>query len=569
MMTQTARGPIWLLLLVLVLLAGCGSEPQPMPTPVAAQTFPDQASFEIPAGIDVNLLDVAGAAAACDGSTEATLNCVTAMGMSLIDTSINASIFSRWALPLAPFALALTGDETLQLRMRRSGDVRPNLYLVDSEGARVSVSLAAYGLDERWQTLNIPLREVRNQEGVAPRMADLQALEIVFEWADMAGTVEIEDVRFVPVWEERVATTETGQALTDALSAPDGFAIEPLAEGLLGVTQVDFTPDGDMLVSLQDGRIWWYLDDDSDGAYDLRRLYDTGYHEIVGLLYDPVDGAVWLGGRGQLYRTLDSDGDGVADVRELRLDGLPWGRHQNNGLAWNPDPDPFSGEPGNTWIYFGLGSTGDLDVGGELNATVVRFARDGQGVEALEVVSRGNRNAYMVAWGAVPEDLSRPDEVAAVWQLFASENGPDFNDAPDEVNHIRWQHHYGFPEQFGPVEPAALDGDPYSGPIYPATAHASASGLVYIDHPAWPAEYRTLYVSLFGQVFSEEVVGHTVERVAMTEIDTTTGPTYRGTPSDFVTGLDRPLPLAKDAAGNLIVGDYATGMIYRVTYLGE
>ena len=48
----------------------------------------------------------------------------------------------------------------------------------------------------------------------------------------------------------------------------------------------------------------------------------------------------------------------------------------------------------------------------------------------------------------------------------------------------------------------ASDGNPYSGPIYPVTPHASASGLAYVTNPAWPAAYRTLYVSLFGALIA-------------------------------------------------------------------
>jgi len=36
-----------------------------------------------------------------------------------------------------------------------------------------------------------------------------------------------------------------------------------------------------------------------------------------------------------------------------------------------------------------------------------------------------------------------------------------------------------------------------------------------------------------------------------------------------VAGLDRPLPLAVDPAGDLVVGDYATGVVYAVRYAGE
>lgn len=35
------------------------------------------------------------------------------------------------------------------------------------------------------------------------------------------------------------------------------------------MTQIEFTPGGDMLVSLQEGRIWRYTDQDGDGQYDI------------------------------------------------------------------------------------------------------------------------------------------------------------------------------------------------------------------------------------------------------------------------------------------------------------
>ena len=254
-------------------------------------------------------------------------------------------------------------------------------------------------------------------------------------------------------------------------------------------------------------------------------------------------------------------------ARDRELDRERETQRANNGLVWNPEPDPFSGEGANQWLYFGLGSTEDLEVGGEWNAQVLRFPRDGQGTAVLESVSKGNRNAYGVLWAPVPVDLANPLGSTA-WQLFASENGPDFNDAPDEVNHIRWGHDYGFPEQFGPVAATATDGDPYSGPVYPVTPHASANGLAYITNPNWPAADRTLYVALFGQVFSEVIVGHTVEQIRLTSVETATGLTYRGEPTTFIAGLDRPLPLTTTLDGDLVVGDYATGVVYRVRYGG-
>ncbi len=561
-----------LIAFVCLLLAACGrATPSPTvpPSPTPTQQGGRAAVLDTPAValIDTELLGQAGLHAACDSADGVDFTCTNAASQPTLAVNIDGGAYARWQVRAGAVALPLTGDETLIIRAERRGNITPNLYLVEASGRRIAVSLARYGLREGVQTVAIPLREIRDEERQWPDFAAVDAVQIVFEWAEMAGDLALLSLQFVSAWQETVPIDPATAALAAGLTLPEGFVATAIADDLRAVTQLQVAPDGTLWASTQEGRIWRYQDGDGDGRYEQRLLYATGFEEVVGLLYDPLDGAIWVGGRGQLYRTLDWDGNGVADVRELRLDGLPWGRHQNNGLVWNPDPDPFTGEPGGSWLYFGLGSTEDLEVGGEWNAQVLRFPRSGQGLADLQRVSRGNRNPYMVVWAPVPVDLDQPaGEVA--WQLFASENGPDFNDAPDEVNHIRWQHDYGFPDQFGPVEPAsgAVDGEPYSGPVYPVTAHASASGLAYITNPAWPPAYRTLYVSLFGQVFSEGIVGHTVERVMLSAAETATGVTYRGEPATFIAGLDRPLPLTTAHNGDLLVGDYATGAIYQISY---
>jgi hypothetical protein len=60
-----------------------------------------------------------------------------------------------------------------------------------------------------------------------------------------------------------------------------------------------------------------------------------------------------------------------------------------------------------------------------------------------------------------------------------------------------------------------------------------------------------------------------VERVTLTAVETATGTTYRGEPTTFVAGLDRPLPLTIAPDGNLLIGDYATGVIYKIQYVAQ
>ncbi|MCB0110338.1 MAG: hypothetical protein KDE53_30670, partial [Caldilineaceae bacterium] len=380
------------LTLVTVLLLGvtaCGRG-RAVPTTSPATSAPAPATATPPTVvqsislIDQDLLQSSGTVLECDSAEGVAFTCTTEDEHPHLAVTIDGGSFARWRLRVPAVTTALTGDETLLLQLRRTGSVAPNLYLVEQGGRRIWVSLARYGLTEGEHQLAIPLRELRDEEGQWLDFAAIDEVQIVFEWAEMAGALDLLHLEFASTWAETVAISADAEALAAALTVPENFQATAIADDLRAATQLAFDNDGTLWASMQNGRIWRYTDGDGDGRYEERLLYATGFEEVVGLLPDPVDGAVWIGGRGRLYRTIDQDGNGVADGRELRLDGLPWGRHQNNGLAWNPDPDPFTGEAGNHWIYFGLGSTDDLAVGGEWNAQVLRFPRTGQGQQDLE-----------------------------------------------------------------------------------------------------------------------------------------------------------------------------------------
>lgn len=561
--TRRSLNRILLLVMLVLLLASCGADEYPTATPKPPGAPPNTPATPAPPApldtlVGLDLLTAPGVNVQCDSSDGVEMACDSVDGIQRIQATLPANGYARWSLNFPVPVRPLAGNEILTLHRQSRGNLRTNLYFVEADGTRTFVPLERFGLDQEWQAIHIPLREFVDGDGNTPNFPAVQEIQLTFEWADMEGEFLFDSLSFDSVWEEQIGPV----AVASEIHVPDGFVIDAIAAGGHNLTQMETPTANSLLVSEQAGRIWWYWDDNGDGFYERRQLYDTGYSEVVGLLYDPLDGAVWIGGRGQLWRTQDTDSDGVADVAELRVDGLPWGRHQNNGLEWNPVADPFSGEPAHSWIYFGLGSEDDLTSAGDTNASVLRFPRDGQSQADLQVVSLGNRNAYDVVWA--PVDVN--GEIR--WSLFASENGPDFNDAPDEVNHIRWGLNYGFPDQFG------LTGDPAqthpnAGPVAELPGHSSADGLAYVTTADWPAEYRTLYVSLFGEIFGSERVGHTVERIALSPVSNADPLTFSSETSTFIDGLDRPLAMTTDAQGQLMVADYVTGIVYRVRYTGE
>ncbi|MEZ4610790.1 MAG: hypothetical protein R2838_11180 [Caldilineaceae bacterium] len=564
----------WLILCCIVLvLAACGRN-RPAPSSDArthpqrrwARPRPRPCPRRRRSTCTPNLLDEPGAAQGCDADGGAA-SCAARKVPATIEVTVNAGNFARWSMKF-PVPAHATDALRMSCIYATPDGLSPNLYLVEADGDRIAVSLRRQGLGDAMDDIIIPLAEIKDDEGNRVDAAQVAEVQIVFEWADMAGTMTLETVSLCPCGRKPWPWMTPPSSLAAGLTVPAGFR-----RHCAGRRSEHHDPDrlharGEMLVSLQNGRVWWYSDDDGDrrttGGVSTSAACPrswacstTRWTARSGWVDEASSTARW---------TVTA---GAADVQELRVDGLPWGRHQNNGLrTGTPTPIPSAARPGRT----GSTSAWAQPVTWRPAARSMRAccASPGTGANADALEGGQPRQStrtwspgrpYLWTW-PIP---ARSDRVAALRQR----ERPDFNGAPDEVSHIRWGHDYGFPNQFGPVADPAQDGAPYSGPVYPATAHASASGLAYVNNPDWPAQYRTLYVSLFGQVFSPDVVGHLVEGVTLAQVETATGPTYRGEPFDFITGLDRPLPMAVAPDGNLVVGDYAMGVLYHVAYVGE
>ena len=227
--------PVYLSLLIAVALllgacAGQAAESTPVATPtlIARYVLPTPTPAPL---VDQELLGAANATAACDAPPEATFTCTDPATAPVLEVDIAASTFARWSLHWQD-APPLTGDETLALQLVNAGNLAPNLYLVTADGQRMGVALSRFGLHQGDQTLHVPLREVRDVDGNTLDFAQVNGLEIVFEWADMQGTFAIDSVRFDSVWREPVTVGDEATALAATLETPDGFVAKPIADNL-------------------------------------------------------------------------------------------------------------------------------------------------------------------------------------------------------------------------------------------------------------------------------------------------------------------------------------------------
>jgi glucose/arabinose dehydrogenase len=309
-------------------------------------------------------------------------------------------------------------------------------------------------------------------------------------------------------------------------SVPTGFHATVYASGLSSITALAFGPDGRLYVASGDGTI--------------RAVGRSGTTLIAGGFTAPL-GLAWhkhvlyVSSTGQIAALTPSKGY-RSFTRRVIVTGIPTGRHQNDSIA-------FAGG----WMYVGVGSTCNACLeSNPRSASIMRFHPDGS---HAQVYAHGLRNPYGLA--------VRP----ATGRLYATDNGRDDfgNSVPDELNLIRAGGRYGWPDCWG-----RNGGSGCAGTIAPVALfepHSSADGLTFYTGKSFPTAYRgDAFVAEWGDSVNNLGTGQIVKRVHFVG--------SRATVSTFATGFSHPLAVAIGPSGALLVGDYGTGIIWRITWTG-
>jgi glucose/arabinose dehydrogenase len=335
--------------------------------------------------------------------------------------------------------------------------------------------------------------------------------------------------------------------------------------------------------------------DDVGGVGGQPQVFAEGFSSPLGVL-GTGDGTVYVADSesaregpygfrpyGRVWRLRDTDGDGVADKRNVVIKDLPNGRHNTNGMAIGPD--------GKLYIANG-NATDDGIEGGEAevrpwSGSVIRVSRRAKNVSLADLsrssalVAHGWRNVYDVAFSPVDEDLlfvpMNGTDDARTGSTGENPVDPNIEDSDDllystDVSDRRVDD-FGFPSC---LYNGAKKGNlrPYTNPNPEVTKvfgkcprqvprpaasfglHVSADGLAFQTSPRWGNAYRNdLFVAEWGSLFGTPT-GHKIVRVELDKSGARVVAQH-----DFLE-LDLPIDVAFDK-GVMYVADFS-GTIFRV-----
>ncbi len=309
------------------------------------------------------------------------------------------------------------------------------------------------------------------------------------------------------------------------LDGPAGMQASVYAKGPKTTAAFTFDPQGRLWVSAAG-----LSTHSEDGVYLIAKLGGRAVRVISGL-DDPL-GLAWY--RGELYVAsvgrVDAYGDlhgtHFSEHREV-LDG-PVKGGENNLLLMGHDG------------RFLMGVTATCDhcaPKSKWSGSIVSFAPDGGD---LHLYARRIRAPFGLAYFPGTDDL------------FVTMNQRDDLGAQtpgDWLAIVRKGEQWGFPQCYGQGG-AACAGVPK--PLAVLDKHAAVGGLVITEGQLG----RTVgTAALVAEWQSAKVM-----RVALGR----SGSGYRSSVAPFLTGMQNPLALALMPGGSLLVGDWASGTIYRI-----
>jgi glucose/arabinose dehydrogenase len=374
--------------------------------------------------------------------------------------------------------------------------------------------------------------------------------------------------------------------------APPGFTVKLFADGLKEPRVIRVAPNGDIFVAeTQAGRVRVFRGVTREGKARENSVFATGFHEPYGIVfYPPGKNPQWIyvANTDSVVRYPYKSGDLKATGKpETVIAMLPSSRPRDE-VAWRAyDAAVAAGKPvpdHGHWtrdlavsldgksLFVGVGSASNLDdpddhPSEKHRADILEYTPEGKFVK---VYASGIRN---------PSGIAVDPSTGRLWCSVNERDGMGDNLPPDYITHVQEGGFYGWPWFYlGPHPDSRLHGkhpELKARTITPDVllqSHSASLQLTFYEGTQFGPEYRgNIFASEHGSWNRLMRSGYEVVRVLLKNGKSD------GTYEDFLTGFltpknevwGRPVGVAADADGALLVSDDGSNSIWRVTRTGK
>jgi glucose/arabinose dehydrogenase len=370
---------------------------------------------------------------------------------------------------------------------------------------------------------------------------------------------------------------------------PNGFEVNLFASGLSGPRLIRVAPNGDVFAAESSaGRIRVLRGGSNGGGSGTAQasVFASGLDGAFGIaFYPPGPDPQWVyvGNTDSVVRFPYRSGDLTArGPAEIVVPHLPVGGHRTRDVVFSPDGKTMYVSVGSgsnvadgmpkksaaevqTWqADHPLGATWDDE---SERADVLAFDPDGKG---RRIFATGIRNC--VGMAVTPSD-------GTLWCSTNERDGLGDDVPPDYITRVREGAFYGWPWYYiGVHEDPRHRGerpdlkDKITVPDVLIQAHSASLGMTFYNASQFPAEYRgNIFAAEHGSWNRAKRTGYKVVRVVVKDGVPT------GEYQDFATGFviddadvwGRPVGVAVDKDGALLVSEDASGTIWRISYSGK
>ena len=322
-----------------------------------------------------------------------------------------------------------------------------------------------------------------------------------------------------------IASDGSLRAIGVGLNGPAGMKATVYAQELQKMSAFAFDSQGRLWVATAD-----YTDHGHDGLYLVSKPGATPL-EIVAGLHTPL-GLLWyhetlfVASTGRVDAFSDFAGTHFASRRTIVT--FPAGVGENNGIVLAPDGR----------LQMGISAPCDHCMPtSKWSATIVSFLPDGAD---LRVEATGMRAPVGLVYYPRTSDL------------FVTMNQRDDLGAQtpgDWLAVVKQGQAWGFPACYGQGG-AVCTGVPK--PVAVLSKHGAVDGVAIVTGQLGPSVGTSAIVA--------EWAAGSVQRVSLRRV----GSDYSGTVTPFLTGVKNPVPVILGLDGALLVGDWTTGIVYRI-----